>query len=271
MATIKADILNIIGQEVSSTYLEDDIDAYSLIEDAIWEAANVLPPALITASSGYLGDDPENLPSDADSETDYNPAGKLYEDGSDISANNLILFVERVVSKNTFQNDDNIDTESYETRFCKQISIIEKHKALDSGSIYFATDFTPVFWLEHYKDPASPEENDRRIYTAPKTDYVIREHLLLNWLDTDSSALKIYAYPRQTGITSSSDSIDNISTPAKSFVLKVCAIKILDQKLGNLATSEEDGELYQLVKAKLDELKGESAEHLKQLREVYDK
>tara|TARA_B100000945_G_C20407173_1_gene610655 strand:- start:856 stop:1674 length:819 start_codon:yes stop_codon:yes gene_type:complete len=272
MATIKADILNILGNESASTYLEEDIEAYSLIEQAIWDAANVLPPSLIVASAGYLGDDPENLPDDADSENDYNPAGKLYEDGAEIDANTLILFIERVDSNNTFEANGNIKTEDYEVRFCKEVSILEKNRSLDPDSIYFATDYTPVYWVEHYVDTSSESPDKRKVFTAPSTEIgALSQFELKNWLGPTASALKIYSYPRQTGIDANTTAIENISTPARSFVIKCCALKILDQKIANQAIVEEDTELYGLIKAQADTLKAELEEELKQLREVYAK
>ena len=166
--SLKTDILNILGHDSSSTYISDDIDEYTIIEQAIWEAANLLPPKLLLMSASLLDDEPENIPDDGDANTNY-PTSGLSQNGSAISANDLILHVERVKSE-IVEPDPiaDVTVEKYDYKHCKAVSQTEKDKVLDSDSIYFATNYSPVYWLENVIGTGATADT-RKIYTAPVT------------------------------------------------------------------------------------------------------
>lgn len=263
--SLKADILNVLGHDSTSTYLTDEIDEYSIIEQGIWEAANMLPPKLMLMSASLeTSDSPENLSDNPDNETNYSQSS-ISQNGSTISANDLILHVERVKSENVHPESGDIITEKYDYKTVKQVHQTEKDKVLDSGSIYLATDFSPVYWLEHTGSTA----DSRKIFTAPTTIPLIYNNGLKNWLSNGSYALKIFTYSRQTSITDNTTAYDGIPTLAKSFVDKACALKLLNIKISEQSTEEEDSELFTLLSNQKAMFEKDLKEELDMLREMY--
>ena len=266
--SLKTDILNILGHDSASTYISDDIDEYTIIEQAIWEAANLLPKKLFLMSNNILGNDPENVPDDPGGDN-YDISG-LSQSNSTISADKLILLVERVKSENLEPVPTaDITVEKYDYKHCKAVSQTEKDKVLDAESIYYATNYSPVYWLEYDHNATSTDANDRKIFTAPVTTPSLYQNGGKNWLKVNTFALKIHVYSRQTGLTDSTTSYVGIPTLAKSFVNKVCALKLLDIKLASQSTSEEDAELFQLLNVQKQTFEKDLKEELGMLREMY--
>ena len=266
--SLKADILNVLGHDSSSTYLTDDIDEYNIIEQAIWEAANMLPPKLLLMSATLKGHEPENIPNDSDGETNYEITG-LSQNGSSISANDLILHVERVKSENIEpENGGDVTTEKYDYKTVTQVGQTEKDKVLDPDSIYLATDFSPVYWLENTLGSGATADS-RKIFTAPTTVPSLYNNGLKNWLANNSFALKIYIYSRQTSLTDSVEEYTGIPTLAKSFVDKACALKLLNIKIAEQSTEEEDTELFTLLSNQKSQFEADLKGELEMLREMY--
>ena len=266
--SLKADILNVLGHDSTSTYLTDDIDEYSVIEQGIWKAANALPAKLLLMSSSLKGLEPENIDDDPDGEQNTLPSA-LSQNGSDISANDLILHVERVKSENVTPDAGlDVTVEKYDYKTVKEVHQTEKDKVLDADSIYFATDFSPVYWLEN-KLGTSATENTRKIFTAPTTIPTFYKNGVKNWLSNGTFALKIYIYSRQTSITDSTDEYTGIPTLAKSFVDKVCALELLNIKIAEQSTEEEDSELFTLLTNQKAMFEKDLKEELDTLREMY--
>ena len=266
--SLKADILNVLGHDSASSYLTDDIDEYSIIEQAIWESANMLPPKLLLMSATLKGNEPENIPDDPDGEINTLPSS-LSQNGSSISANDLILHIERVQSENIEpENGGDVTTEKYDYKTVKAVHQTEKDKVLDSESIYFSTDFSPVYWLENTLGSGSTEDA-RKIFTAPTTVPTFYKNGDKNWLSNGTFALKIYIYSRQTSITDSTDAYTGIPTLAKSFVDKACALKLLNIKIAEQSTEEEDSELFTLLSNQKAMFEKDLKEELDMLREMY--
>lgn len=262
--SLKTDILNILGHNSTSSYLSDDIDEYTIIEQAIWEAANALPKKMLLTANGYLGYNMEDIDDDDGGNFDVN---LIMQSGSNISANDLILFVERIKSNNVESPGEDVVVESYSRRQAKEVSQTEKEKVLDSDSIYYATDYSPVYWLERKSGATTSDE--RTIYSAPISTPVLYENGTKNWLKNGTAALKIWVYSRQTSISDSTDSYTGIPTQAKSFVDRMCALKLLEIKLAEQSTNEEDGELFQLLSAQRQVFQEDLKNELGMFREMY--
>ena len=155
MATIKEQILNYLGDDTE--YASTIADIYAIIEDSIFKTASMLPPKMLVQSCEPTYD-LENLPDnfegvddnedgDYDDEGDTPPftltAAMIPSDGYELSQDDIILMIERTTSSIDTQEDPVY--EEYMTRFVDQKVISFKHQTLDTGSIYFATDYSPVF------------------------------------------------------------------------------------------------------------------------------
>ena len=255
MATIKEQILNYLGDDTE--YASTIADIYAIIEDSIFKTASMLPPKMLVQSCEPTYD-LENLPDnfegvddnedgDYDDEGDTPPftltAAMIPSDGYELSQDDIILMIERTTSSIDTQEDPVY--EEYMTRFVDQKDISFKHQTLDTGSIYFATDYSPVFWLEAH----GTNKNKRKIFTAPKTPAATiytPGGTDLNYLDKDSVGLRIWKYTRQE-ITENTESLSGIPNAATGFTLKAAALAIIDVMIANQATSEEDPELFQLL------------------------
>lgn len=268
---LKGEILNAIGLETTSTYF-DDINDIKIINQGVWEAANTLPKLLLAQAANPLSD-PENIPADVVEEgTTTQGYANIYDDANQagLTNNDIILLVERVVSKNVFDESNALQgNESYETRFVKEVKLSEKHQVLDSDSIYFATNYSPVFWIENKPlSGAASDTTDDEIYifTAPKTVATYVENGSQNLLASEASALRIYKYSKQA-IASDTDTLIGIPTKAHYFVHLYCGMMLVDAVLARQGTEEEDSELFQLLSGVKATIQENLKSQLSQLRE----
>ena len=262
------EIYNVIGLPSGDTYFDDLADTYGLVEEGLYEAALALPKSLMVEASTPIVD-PENIPSDPDNETSYNIT-LIPDDGYVLGQNDIILSVERLVSENTYDSETNTVAEKYLTRFAKQVLVTEKHRYLDQDSIYFATNWSPVFWFE--RDSST---GGLTIYGAPLTNTgasFIGNSGTSNYLDSNKSAFKIYRYVKKTNISSSTSLVTvtaGIPQKARDLVYRIIAVKLIDAKISQQAIEEEDTELFGLLVQQKTILEKNKNDKLEYFREMY--
>jgi len=237
---LKEDILNIIGLDTTNDYLDSSsiADIYPIMSDAVYRTVCILPKKLLLINA-QVSMDVENLADDiTNPSNDPLDVDTVPDDGHVLSQDELILCVERTLS--TSKDSVNGWQEIYLTRHAKEVLYTQRHRALDSESIHFATDYSPVYWVE------KSTSNNVRIYTAPQSAAALHNVGVLNYLDTNASAIRVWSYPKQD-ITSSDTTFTHTPPFLKEFLLKICAIALINTKIAAQATEEEDSELMQLL------------------------
>ena len=243
--TIKQRVLAELGQN-NSTYLDDISSISQLFEDAIWEVASSVPRRLLLTEA-IAPNDPTNIPYDSD---DIEYTGCT---GSPVvTDDSLILLVLRVNTDYTIV--DSVITEyKYLVKPCKQIAYEDSHKALDPDSIFYATKNSPVYWLENVGGNTNLQiaPSAAGLAAGPSNQY----------LPNEGSGSQVFTYARQelsAGEGTEWDTIDSfIGMPAEvePLIVKGIAYKVLEQKLSNIATQDEDPEIFGLLTAHLKGLK----------------
>ena len=253
-------ITNVLGT-TDSTIFDELQDKYDIITEGVWEAAALLPATYMTQATNP-SNDPENIPNDTDEQF---PIGSVMDDGHEFEQDDIILAVERVFSESTFV--DNVPSEKYLTRFAKEIPITQKSRVLDTDSIHLATNWSPVFWFEN----KAGDSTKKLIYGAPSTVTVFKEIGSANYLDTNSSAFRVYKYSKVTinDTTTEVNAFAGFPQPALELVYYHCATKLITAVLNKQGIEEEDSELFQLLSAQKAELEKTTAAKLQFFRENY--
>jgi len=253
-------ITNVLGA-TDSTIFDELQDKYDIITEGVWEAAALLP-ATYMAQATTPSNDPENIPNDTDEQF---PIGSVMDDGHEFEQDDIILAVERVFSESTFIA--NVPSEKYLTRFAKEIPITQKSRVLDTDSIHLATNWSPVFWFENKVGNSTK----KLIYGAPSTVAVFKEIGSANYLDTNSSAFRVYKYSKVTidDATTEANAFAGFPQPTLELVYYHCATKLITAVLNKQGIEEEDTELFQLLSAQKAELEKTTAAKLQFFRENY--
>lgn len=236
-------ITNEIGLGDSTTF--DSLqDQYTLITEGVWEGACTLPKNLMILDNNPTND-PENLPNDqADGEgqgyVDFSLAA-VQDDGHQFDVDDIFLAVERVKSNSEQDSETNEVTESYVTRFATQIPVTEKHRHLDPESIYYATDWSPVYWLER------AGAGKISIHGAPATVASKFDDGQANYLT--GAAFRTHRYNKVNidSSTTEANAFKGIPEQAKNWIYKVCALKLVNAWLQKQAIEEEDTEMFNLM------------------------
>ena len=260
-------ITNAIGL-TESTFFDDMQDEYAIVTEGVWKAVNALPPTFIMKAVEPL--DPLNIPDDVTTDgvtvdgTDY-----LVKDGYTFNATDILLAVERVTNTDGTVSSDGTTLNSREglDRYCKKIMVTEKHSALDSGSIYYATDWSPVYWCESVADETN--EDKYAIYSAPPSNPTVAQVSEHNVM-TRESALRVWVYSKQT-IDASTDSLKDIPTTGLNFVYKFAGLELINALVSRQALEEEDSEMYQLLMGHKKVLEEELANELVGFNQRYGK
>lgn len=265
--SLLTNITNAIGL-TESTFFDDMQDEYAIVTEGVWKAVNALPPTFIMKAVEPL--DPLNIPDDVTADevtvdgTDY-----LVKDGYTFNATDILLAVERVTNTGGTLNSDSTALNNREglDRYCKKIMVTEKHSALDSGSIYYATDWSPVYWCESVADDTN--EDKYAIYSAPASNPTvaqISEHNVM----TRESALRVWVYSKQT-IDANTTSLADIPTTGLNFVHKFAGLELINALVSRQALEEEDAEMYQLLMGHKKVLEEELANELVGFNQRYGK
>ena len=238
---LKEDILNIIGLETSSDYLDSTeiADIYPIMSDAVYRAVCSLPAKLMLENCAVTMD-VENLVDNIPGNDPF-PEASIPDDGFELNDGDIILAVERTASSSAL-NTGGAWVENYTTRFAKEIVSTQRLQSLDSESIYFATDYSPVYWIE--TSGTTPAK--KKIFTAPSSAASKNTINNANYLNTHASAIRVWYYPKQT-LTSAHTIFSYTPNYIKEFLLKVCAVALINTKIASQATEEEDSELMQLL------------------------
>tara|TARA_R100000152_G_C6782309_1_gene219855 strand:+ start:42745 stop:43542 length:798 start_codon:yes stop_codon:yes gene_type:complete len=254
MANFKTRVLGILGQD-NSDYLSDIADMPGIVTNSLWEMAQVLPTQFLLSESVSNPVDIENLTNGQTAPSD----------DVDI-ADTIVLLVIRVsAGPHIVNSENNITEEVYLTRPCKQINIEESHKALDSNSIYFATDLSPVYWIE----------NGNKLKTAPATTGYTANSGVPNGLimPDGKSGLNLYKYTRQvfTDATwETASSFTGIPEGTEDLICKRIAVEVLNQKILNAGTQDEDQEIVQILQANRTLLSEDIGNQVKLLNDLWE-
>ena len=238
--TIKDRVLSQLGED-NSDYLDQISAPEELFNEALWEIAGIVPPRYLLTQVSEPAD-PEEL---ATSES--NPQN---------IQDKLVLLVTRTEAEHTLNGETGgLITEQYITKPCKKVAFEDSHKSRDVDSIYFATKYSPVYTVKNIGGNKNifvyPEPSPA--FTAgngPYGDDTI--------LPKGNSAMTVYAYTRQHIMESGGQTItdkawnlltDFVGMPrdVEDIIIKRIALKVIELKLSDMATQEEDTELFTLL------------------------
>lgn len=167
MATIKTRVLSALGQD-NATFLDDINDLDIIFEEGIWEIAQAIPPRLLSQRCPQ----PHNPRKAVGGNRALTASGTL-----DISESIVLQIIRTKADASA----------NYDAKPVKEVPYEESHKALDSNSLYFATDYSPVWWKENVSGKAILE-------TAPITS---GENVTSAALSANQSALEVFKYDKQ--------------------------------------------------------------------------
>ena len=289
MATIKSKVLQILGEN-NATYLDNVANPEYIFETSVWGIAGSLPKRLLLADASEPVD-PESIPSDGS-------GGYLDTLASPVSIEDkLVLLVTRTQTDYSVV-DSSVTARNYMTRQCREIPYEDSFKAKDGTSIFYATNYSPVYWIEN--NAGVPSLNVAPSAAGTTNDQYLSDH------NNNGSAIQLFSYPRQLfynagasptawahttayavgdavshnsknyvcigAHTSTNDAvvttgkpdtvgstvwrlswefvekIDNVPEEVQDLFVMRIALEVLGHKLGNLATQEEDTEVYNLNK-----------------------
>lgn len=259
--TIADKVIAVLGEE-NTDYLDDMVNLDQLFEDAIWDIASSLPKRMLMRETTV----------------DANPAS-LYNDNTNtwsaalptpqVAGDKLVLMVIRTAA-NHIMDGASVSTERYIQKPCKEIAYEDSFKSLDYSSIYFATNSSPVYWIESISNTSNV------LQTAPATSGWDATNASI--LANGSSGLQIWFYERQ--VVGSTDiattgwnvftSIDYTPEESEDIFIKRIALKIAERKLSTMATQEEDTELYQLLQGTVTTLTQELKDGLLKLQQQWE-
>ena len=262
MATIKSRVLSKLGQN-NFTFFDDIANIRYLFSDAIWKALTVHVDPHLISSALEPTPDPANV-SNGDA---------LVADGEDVS-NKHILMVIRTAANHILDENDAIQTERYFREHARKITVDASYKALDADSIYFATNTSPVYWIQSRTVEGNKTE---RLYTAPPTEALTISNT--NPLPNGKAGLQIYAIKRfdfpatnptdqgsevpvlwdtieqipiEWTLDSNAISIDTaLPEEAENLVITIIAQAVLIEKLANASIQDEDTEVVALIQSQL--------------------
>lgn len=243
MATIKSRVLAALGQN-NASLLDDFSNVEVLFTDALWNIATALPSRLLMSVYSNTMVNPESLTNGQSTITTLDVTDKK------------VLMVRRVLATHTVDGNGAITTESYMNRVCKEIKYEASFQALDTESIYLATDYSPVYYLE-------PGSSIMTLKTAPATGSVFTAGDGTNdndKLPKNHSALMIWTYNRQVFTASGTDgnpntdwddvtTLTNIPKEALPVCINAIAVEILNELIANASITDEDSEVTALYSA----------------------
>jgi|9_EtaG_2_1085328.scaffolds.fasta_scaffold16629_2 hypothetical protein len=289
MATIKSKVLQLLGEN-NSSYLSNVSNPEYIVETGVWGIAGSIPKRLLMADASEPVD-PEVIPSNGS-------GGHLDTLASPTSIEDKIVLLVTRTQTDYSVTDSTVTARNYITRQCREIPYEDSFKAKDGTSIYYATNYSPVYWVENIAGVPS-------LNVAPSAAGTTNSEFLSDH-NNNGSAIQVFSYPRQLfynagtsptawahttayavgdkvsyssknyvcigAHTSTNDAvvatgkpdtagstvwrlswefvekIDNVPEEIQDLFVMRIALEILSHKLGNLATQEEDTEIYNLTK-----------------------
>tara|TARA_Y100000361_G_C11146492_1_gene338337 strand:- start:652 stop:1476 length:825 start_codon:yes stop_codon:yes gene_type:complete len=268
---IKTRVLAQLGQD-NTDFLDTITDLESVFTRAYWEALALMPPRMLIANI------PEPLDPESMGAGDVAPGTVAVDDKRE-------LLVFRVVANHAMNDDDTaVLAAGYINKPCKRISYENSKKSLDSDSIYFATDNSPVYWYQNVNGVST-------IKTAPVTtgfDFD-NDNPISGKMNNGKSGLQVFLLKRYTftetdvGTTASaldsfplchptSDNTDDwkdLPEEFEPFVLKKIAHVFIAEFLANAAVQEEDAELVQILGQQAQVLSEQLSNEVKEMKEAW--
>tara|TARA_Y100000361_G_scaffold57678_1_gene50434 strand:+ start:4737 stop:5474 length:738 start_codon:yes stop_codon:yes gene_type:complete len=234
---IKDRVLQILGDD--STY-DDSISIMNQIcDDAIWETATALPPRLLMSVA--------TQPTDP-----MGTGGNAATGDTETIDDTLVLQVYRVERTGA----PNIES-SYIRRLCEPISLEESIKATDSNSIHYATKESPVYWITSVGSSST-------LKVFPNATGISAQETELPLGD---ACTEIWKYDRQDDFEwESDDDFDFIPEEAEEVIIHRIALKILDHKIADAGTQEEDQEMVTILSATRQLLEKNTLDLMNQLK-----
>jgi len=259
--TIAEKVIAVLGEE-NTDYLDDMVGLSQLFEDAIWDIATSLPKRMLMREATV----------DPNGASLLNPDTNAWSTGKSTpySVNDkLVLMVIRTAA-NHIMDGGSISTERYIQKPCKEIAYEDSFKSLDASSIFFATDSSPVYWIESISDSANS------LQTAPTTTGWAASNAAT--LANGNSTVQVYLYDRQVVAAEDTTdtgwnvftSISSVPEESEDIFIKRIALKIAERKLATMATQEEDTELYQLLQGVVATLTQEVKDGLLKLQQEWE-
>jgi hypothetical protein len=259
--TIKARVLSKLGQN-NANYLDDISNIANLWSDTIWNTLTTSMPSRIMIGEINPGVDPTNLAS-----------GSNVVGDNEIVDGKYILLVIRTAA-NHVMDGNTIVTEQYIQKAANQVSLENSYKSLDPDSIYFATNNSPVYWLEK---KTVTNVAATRIRTAPATTAHTHASSTAP-LENGKAGLEIYAIKRFEFPTAAPDGNDSSDEPVtwdtcynipleyteddsantiefnsvlpedgENLIITKLALAVALQKLANASIQDEDTEVTALL------------------------
>jgi hypothetical protein len=244
---LKQRVLSQLGQD-NATFLDGISNPEDVFSRGYWEALSLLPPRLIL-SNLHPPINPESLVTNTDPDTSLPADFNLDE------KRELLVFR---TAANHIMDGATLSTVRFITKPCKRISLENSKRSLDTESIYFATDNSPVYWYENVAGV-------QLIKTAPITTgwtntgadaympngssalqvYAIKRHIFTSTeVGTGTGALEDFPLPDSYGVQQTHKTLPE---ELEGLVIKKIAHSFLVEIIANAAVQEEDSELVTVL------------------------
>jgi len=246
--TIKNRVLQVLGEDTD--YLSGIPKPHQLFEEAIWEAALTLPETILMLES----EDHINPQVIGDTEAAHS---------SLIEVDDMkVLKVIRVTHLTSLETDAD-----YHKRECLKITYSDSIKAKDVNSIHFATAESPVYWIENTGTGVP------KVKVFPEAGGTSTGESMAE----GETAVEIYLYPREALTNDAPDAdpatdwdliteFNGIPIYAEEFVVMRIAMKVLEHKMANAGTQDEDQEVLTILGAVNQNLTQQITISLEQLK-----
>ncbi len=242
--SFKTEVLNVLGDLTSDAeHVSVNIlaapNATSIVENALWDLANLLPPeTLLKVSEERTADDETIL----------------------LEKETRVLFIQR--------RDDSTGGTLYFP--CKEIPYHQHQKSIDPDSIYHATNQSPVWYITGNTSNSTQNFGDISVYPGSATTKVwwYQKQTVKNCTtDTtvDAPTADSNGHFFWDGAADATATLGDPAVAYYNYALPhffpreaiyalqlLCASRLVNQYLADAALSEEDGEIIGLSKASLD-------------------
>lgn len=265
---IRDRVLSLLGED-NTDYLDQITAPEEIFNEALWEVAGAVPSRyLLTQIKQPV--DLENMDLD-DGEGQPEKTNGYSFTAEDM----LVLLVTRTEADHVLDTGDgDVVTERYITKPCKALPFEDVHKAQDVNSIHFATKYSPVYT---YKNVAGEQTIFVYPETSPEWTAGTGTYTDTTIMPQGISGMTVYAYPRESIHETGADVLGesnwdemtdfkNIPRDIEDIVIKRIVCKVIELKISDMATQEEDTELFTLLgqnKVVLEEALKESLQKLR--------
>jgi hypothetical protein len=248
--TIKNRVLQALGEDTA--YLDDVPHPGQLFEDGLWEMATTLPERMLTMyATGVV--DPIYIGLETDSTTEYNDT----EDSTVTLA--LPTKILKVLRTEKIAEAEQLS--SYIKRECVEKTYAEAIKGMDSNSIHFATKNTPIYWLQNSNGAQVLRVFPEAVGTSDE-----------QYLPLNTAAIEVFKYTKESIAADwgTIESFEGIPTSAEEVIVLRIALKVLEHKIANAATQDEDSEIFTILSGAKDTITKSIQSLLSQLKTEWE-